>query len=700
MPTPTYTRLPEGDAAALARVEWLLTNGIGGFSMGSALSAMSRRYHGLLIASLRPPVQRIMALNSLAESVLIEPAAGDRERRAQLSKYCFRPGELHPRGDSPLVSFQKDASVRWEYQARDADGRAITIRKHLAMVRGANTIIIRYTILGDNQPVRLVIRPLVSLRDYHALILRDTSGDRFRVENLPDRFAVQSPSGTLHIAAAGAATQRDEQWWFNFQYDHERERGYDYLEDLFTPGQFAADLQASSAGATITLVASTDPITPAMLKTDPESIRKERIAGWDADVARLPAAAKAAPWASALIAAADDFVVKRLTPGAPPTSPLDRVSVVAGYPWFADWGRDSMISLPGLLLTTGRLAEALAVLRTFAGACKGGLVPNVFDDYTGEAHYNTADASLWFLHACCEYLRVGGDAASFKTDLLPACKDIIEHYISGADGGIRMDPVDGLIIAGNETTQLTWMDAKRDGVVFTPRFGKAVEINALWYHALRSLEAAAAKLDPALAKRCAEIAGLAGPSIASKFWNQAAGCLFDLLTQHGAEWHGQPEIRPNQLVAVSLRHSALDAPQKKSIVAVCKRLLVTPLGVRTLDPSDPRYRGRFRGRIFDRDAAYHNGTAWPWLLGPLAEAVLRAGNFSAAACIEAEALLAPSIAYLNGPCLGQLPEVLDGDDSPNEPQQPGGCPAQAWSVAEVLRTSTLCARARRGETNL
>jgi predicted glycogen debranching enzyme len=398
------------------------------------------------------------------------------------------------------------------------------------------------------------------------------------------------------------------------------------------------------------------------------------------------------PHVAALVAAADQFVVQRVRPGAMPGAPADRETIIAGYPWFADWGRDCMIALPGLLLTTGRFTEARKVLETFAGACKDGLIPNVFDDYTGQAHYNTVDAALWFIQACCRYFDATGDDEFFIQTLLPACKDIVAAYSSGTHYAIAADPLDGLISAGDPSTQLTWMDAKRDGVVFTPRHGKPVEINALWHSGLRQLAHYAQAFAPELARTCAGLAEKTARSFAQAFWNPHTGCLFDVITPHGPD----ASIRPNQLFAISLPHCPLPRDQQRSIVEVALRDLYTPHGVRTLAPSDPGYKPRFRGRMFDRDAAYHNGTAWPWLMGPLAEAICRADDFSPAALAKAQSVIGPLLGSLQDGCLGQLAEVYDAEHTDAAPQQPGGCPAQAWSVAEALRVVVIIARGQAG----
>jgi predicted glycogen debranching enzyme len=365
-----------------------------------------------------------------------------------------------------------------------------------------------------------------------------------------------------------------------------------------------------------------------------------------------------------LARSAADFVVARKTPDG-----KDGTTILAGYPWFADWGRDTMIAMPGLLLATGRFEQARQVLVVFADYVSQGMIPNRFDDYGGQPHYNTVDASLWFIHAVHEYLRLSGDRQSGEQKLLPACRQIIDGYRQGTRFGIHMDQADGLITQGDASTQLTWMDAKHDGVTFTPRQGKAVEINALWYHALRLMG------ETAMADR-------AGQSFRKAFWISPFRGLYDVA---GGD-RQDTALRPNQIFAASLPNSPLDAGQQRAVVEVVRRELLTPYGLRTLAASDPRYCPRFEGPARQRDAAYHNGTVWPWLIGPFLEAYLKANEHSAAARVQARQWLSPLLAHLDeGDCINQVCEVYDGD----APQRPGGCFAQAWSVAEVLRLAVM-----------
>jgi predicted glycogen debranching enzyme len=716
--------------------EWLLTNGLGGFAMGTVAGIPTRRYHGLLVASLRPPVNRIMALSHVAAAI-IQQADTPVAQTTELSTFRFHPDVLHPRGDRVLDAFwQDDRGVHWRYAVGTGVHRLnVTLTVHL--VRHQPTVILRYVIApmesgGKIAPkTRLSLRPLLALRDFHALQLRDLARGRFTVETPAtattpsDAHATplltvrtgqpgnpQAQATDLIIRSTGqvrAQFARDEQWWNNFLYSIEQSRGYDAIEDLYNPGEITAELPAGTQPVTIELQASLgqQPVADLDQLAQQQAQRLARI--FEATRTTLgPAYSRLGPHKDspylarigALVSAADAYVVHRVRPGAMPGAPADRESIIAGYPWFADWGRDTMIALPGLLLTTGRLSEARAVLLTFAGACKDGLIPNVFDDYSGAAHYNTVDASLWFLHAVCRWFRASGDDDTFTRELLPACREIVEKYRDGTVFDIRMDPADGLISCGDYSTQLTWMDAKRDGVVFTPRFGKPVEINALWHSALIELAQACTLRSAAFSATCQQLAQRAGPSLRDKFWNPQDQYLFDVLPASDGQGGGVPDasIRPNALFAVSLPHSPLTQAQQRAVANTARAALFTPHGSRTLAPSHPNYKPRFRGRMFDRDSAYHNGTAWPWLLGPMAEAHLRAEKFSPESLMHAQQLLDPIVSSLQDGCLGQLAEVYDGEDSPGDPQQPGGCPAQAWSVAETLRVYTLIARLQAGST--
>ncbi|MFN0131998.1 MAG: amylo-alpha-1,6-glucosidase [Phycisphaerales bacterium] len=662
--------------------EWLLTNGTGGYAMGTALGTPTRRYHALLVGAVEPPVRREVLLHSLVERVTLQP---DRAEPQSVDLACFKfreggdrhGGVIHPRGDQQLIRFEKDAHCRWTYRLPHGGELVKTLRLHRD--RAAATI--SYAITSPRALARIEIRPLVALRDSHSL-LGAWAAHEFRAE--PGRASVTISRGPrcLTLEASAGAFDLDANWWHGFEYDHERDRGYDCTESLFSPGAFILQSRPGET-CSISIIAWMDDQRPDLaVDSTIDAARIQTVID-----AATPASATPADRAALarLATASDDFIVQRgktQRGSATPASPSSGRSIIAGYPWFSDWGRDSMISLPGLLLATGRYAEAKSVLATFAAHRRRGLIPNLFNDRTGEAEYNTADASLWFIRAACEYLRASRDRAGFDADLAPACIDVIDAYAKGTDHGIGMDPLDALIAAGDESSQLTWMDAKRDGIVFTPRHGKAVEINALWHHALVTLAAAIARSDPRRAESMRALAARARVSFQALFWNEAAQSCFDVLSPIASgRWRPDARIRPNQVFAVSLPDSPLRPEQQRGVLRSIKAKLLTPVGLRTLDPADPGYKPRYRGTMMERDAAYHNGTVWPWLLGPYAEAVLRVGRFSPESRAEAQAMLMPLVGQMQGPSLGQLPEVYDAEP----PHAPGGCPAQAWSVAETLR---------------
>jgi predicted glycogen debranching enzyme len=385
-----------------------------------------------------------------------------------------------------------------------------------------------------------------------------------------------------------------------------------------------------------------------------------------------------------LAVAARQFMVARHGPQARAWT----ASVIAGYPWFGDWGRDTMISLPGLMLCTGRLDEAESTLACFAKHLKNGLVPNLFDDYGSAAHYNTVDASLWFVHAAHALHLARLPDTRLTREIVEACRTIIAAYRHGTDFDIRMDQADGLIVAGSPATQLTWMDAARDGVVFTPRFGKAVEINALWHNALLCMSELTE--DAGERNELIMLARRVAASFRSAFWWEQRQCLHDCLTPSSSgNFEPDGQMRPNQIFAVSLPFSALNEPQHQAVVKAVGERLLTPFGLRTLDRDDPNYKPRYEGTLFERDAAYHNGTVWPWLIGAYCDSLLRVERFSGDAKRRAHETIRPLIDEMRnaagGRCVGQIAEVYDGDP----PHRPSGCPAQAWSVAEVLRILTM-----------
>ena len=622
--------------------EWLLTNGLGGFAMGTACGAPTRRYHGMLIGAASPPIDRIVALHTTIDQVEL-PGSGVIPLSTMLFGEHAAP---HPCGWARLLSFTCDLrTARWRWDLPSG----ITLSKSLSLKHGFNACTIRWNIEGLPATATLRVQPLVLLRDFHTL--QHSPTDAITCKRSGRTLRVTRDDTVLVLRASSSEWSGDPTWWEGIEYPIERERGYDHQE---------------SSLAVATVEASLTPAQP----------RFEMTAEMDALVPPAPPKPTHAlrPINERLANAASQFVVAR----TPPQPTEARASIIAGYPWFADWGRDTMIALPGLLLTTGRLKEARTVLETFARSIRDGLVPNRFDDRDPNlAHYNTADGSLWFLHAVHAWVTAsGGASAPGASDLIGAAMQVIDAHLDGICPGVRVDE-DGLVDAGREGEALTWMDARIGGRAVTPRIGKPVELSALWHSGLRLI----AKLVQDRDRR--RLSAEADRTAASfrKFWNDELGCCFDVLTHRNGVWQGDPSIRPNQILAVSLPHSPLRIESQRSVVQVVRQHLLTPYGLRTLSPEDDRYCGRFEGDMTARDTAYHNGTVWPWLVGPWCDALRRTANQPEDANQEIAAATEQLLDSLDHGCVGQIAEVYDGD----APHGPHGCPAQAWSVAELLR---------------
>jgi predicted glycogen debranching enzyme len=635
---PLYSVETYGELQPHLAEEWMLSNGLGGFACGTIVGCNTRRYHGLLCAALLPPVGRVMLLNRIGEILRVTGKPNLLEFSINQFSNTF-----HPRGEQYLRRFDLgDATARWEYNVE-----GIRIVKELQMPWQKNCAGIRYTIDSGGQSVELSLLPFARLMDFHAL-RRGKSA--FAEDHGARSCWMQSDAGQISVEADGGAFEVGPDWWMGHTYSLETERGLDDTEDLYTPGRFVF---STSKPASITLWAS--------------AVRGERF-DWDQeisrrrtaiDVSRQKAPEKPSQAFARLSHAADDFVVVRKSPDG-----KDGSSIIAGYPWFSDWGRDTMISLPGLLLATGRFDQARQVLSVFAQYVSEGMIPNRFDDYTNEPSYNTVDASLWFIHAAFEYARISGDTDTLEKILRPACRQIIAGYTRGTRYNIKVDPKDGLVSQGDPSTQLTWMDAKCDGVCFTPRQGKPVEINALWYHALKLMG------DNDQARRV-------GENFVKAFWISPFRGMADVVD--GAR--KDASIRPNQIFAVSLANSALSLDQQQAVVETVRRELLTPVGLRTLARGDEKYHGSYRGSPSQRDAAYHNGTVWPWPMGAFLEAYLKVNHRSRESVEQARRWLLPVVETMQHACIGQISEIFEGD----EPHRPVGCFAQAWSVAEALR---------------
>lgn len=638
--------------------EWLLTSGHGGFAMGTPEGIARRKYHAMLIGTTNPPVDRVAVLHWVDVGI----------RRSDSSiAWC---------GPEQLRSFERTAdSVAWGYSP---DGTKLVVRLRLARHQSAARVEIHCT-----QQATMVLRPWLTLRDFHD-VLPDAEAAEFSVQARDGAVLVtrgDELAGWLTVDSA--QFESDRSFSETKHYDLETARSLPDAERWFSPGRFIAE---SDPDGRVLLHAGLGlhAEVPGESSWSGESNRVEQIVR---DALRLNPALEGH---EAMVAAADQFVVVRTVDGA------CLASIIAGYPWFADWGRDTMIALPGLLLATARFEEALGCLEAFARHESEGMIPNRFDDYGGPPHYNTVDASLWFIHACHAWARATGDARRVHDALLPACRAIVHHYQSGTRYGIRADPADHLIMAGDETTQLTWMDAKRDGVVFTPRHGKAVEINALWHHALLCVADLTEDADESAKMR--ELASKVRASFQAAFWDEAQQRLRDCLQLDGrGRWRDTEELRPNQIFAASLEFGPVSEDQRRGIVASVREHLLTPVGLRTLAPSDPKYCPHFVGDMMARDYAYHNGTVWPWLIGGYAEAVLRAGRFDETSRQEALASITPLIASIDAGSLGSIAEIYDAEpETHGGKRRHEGCLAQAWSVAEPLRILAMIHLVRTG----
>jgi predicted glycogen debranching enzyme len=650
--------------AAEPRQEWLVANGLGGYASGTLHGVPTRRYHGLLIASLANPAGRVMMLSSLPAQLRLRDGT-----RADI-------GWVHPRYAAEhkleLVDFQLELGLPiWRYQ-----GLGVTLERRVIVSHGTNTTMIVYQLL-DGGPVRIEMRPGVQFRG-HDEPVSTAVPEHYPLTAYGSRIEVIAPtplpSLRLHLAGDKTSFVLEPLPLPDLMYSTEESRGYEARGHLFSPGRFRADIEPQGK---VAMFASTEPWETILTMTCDETCaaereRRRRLLDAAVEPARSGPAAE-------LVLAADQFVIqpagRREDHIRARASGDEAWTVIAGYHWFTDWGRDTMISLEGLTLLTGRIHEAGSILRMFAHHIRDGLVPNMFPEGANEGLYHTADATLWFFHALDRYLRASGDRRTL-IKLLPILRDIVDHHMHGTRFGIGVDPDDGLIRQGAPGYQLTWMDAKAGDWVVTPRRGKAVEINALWYNALRLMADWLARTnDTEGAKHLTDAADRAQASFNRRFWNDATGYLFDVVDgEHGND----PACRPNQLFAISLPNPVLEQRRWRDVLDVCERELVTPLGLRSLAPSSPDYKPTYRGDLLARDAAYHQGTVWSWLIGPYIDALSRVRPDDVRA---AQGALEGLIGHLGDACVGNISEVFDAQ----APYTPGGCIAQAWGVAELLR---------------
>ena len=650
-----------GDLPAAEKREWIVTNGIGGFASGTVAGMPTRRYHGLLVAALKPPLGRTLLVSHLKE---IAESDG---RNYDLSACRWADGTVAPRGYRHIESFHLEGTTPvWMFACGDA-----LIKKRIWMEQGANTTYVTYQLVRGCLPVQVEIEVLVNYRDYHAST--HAGGWVMNVDKVEDGVRIIAFEGAtpFYVLSSAANAEPVHNWYRNFDLAAERYRGLDDREDHLHAATFRASLWT---GQTLTIVASTEALPNLNGETTHRSLKAHQISLLDDfERANQAIAGEVPAWIRQLVLTADQFLASR-----PVSDDPNGKTVIAGYHWFGDWGRDTMVALPGLTLTTGRPKIAARILRTFARFVDGGMLPNVFPDAGQVPEYNTVDAALWYFEAVRQYVTATNDRDLLR-ELYPVLEGMIDSQINGTRYHIHADPQDGLLFAGEPGVQLTWMDAKVGDWVVTPRIGKPVEINALWLNALSTMAVFARSLGRPT-DRYDSLVEHTRKGFA-RFWNEATQCCFDVLDgPHGND----ASIRPNQIFAVSLPESGLSCEQQEAVVDCCARHLLTSHGLRSLSPDDPQYRGQYGGSPVERDGAYHQGTVWAWLLGPFALAHLRVYKDPA----QAAGFLEPMAKHMKVHGLGTISEIFDGDP----PFTPRGCIAQAWSVAETLRAWAVVAR--------
>ncbi len=639
------------DYAKASKLEWIETNGLGGFASETVLGSHNWRYHGLLFASFKPPTHRALLLSRIEESIIIN------DERFELSTNQY-DGTVHPEGYTYLTSFTLDPFPIWEYTI----GK-IKLKKTIFMTHGKNEVSVMFELISApaKTSIQLHLKPIVAFRDLHKTTQEN---QLFNAEILekPECLVIRPYeefppmslfSNSINFSIDGRS------WYKRFYYEREVERGHDAFEDLFAIGDLTFDLAKTKPAF---LTANTEiggKMTLTQVKTamkKEKSRRDKLVKKTDSELIKV------------LKRAADQFIVQR----------DGKATIIAGYPWFADWGRDSFISLPGLLLTTERYDEAREVILNFLERMQQGIIPNTFPEKNEAPLYNTVDASLWLIHAVDQLILKTKDT-KFLMKVFPMLRQIIDSYEKGTFNGIQMDPNDFLITQGADGLALTWMDAVVDGHVVTPRRGKAVEINALWYRALRSMHRMAKRIG---AREVSEIyEGLADnvrESFTKTFWNEEQQCLFDCVDPSGGKI---AEIRPNQIFAVKLSDDLLMPEHRFAVVNTVREKLLTPVGLRSLSSDHPDYRKNYQGNLFERDSAYHQGTVWGFLMEPYVGALFHAFGDSFKTKKEARMLLKNMEPHLLDACIGQGSEIFDAE----APFAPRGCPAQAWTIAAMLQ---------------
>jgi len=629
--------------------EWLLTNGIGGFASSTIIGANTRRYHGLLVASLKPPVNRHLILSKIDESVTVGDQSYD--------LFSYEVPGFVMKGYHHMEGFEREPLPKYTYRVGE-----VYIEKTVSMIYGENTVAIVYCVRSGQEDVNLRLTPLVNFRDYHYSSKKEYLNFEKTVVG-EDLINLKPQYYDLDISlfcSEGGFKSIDYSWFYNMDYAIERERGLGSTEDHYIPGYFDINIKPNQEKY-ITVIATVE--KEIKLKNGQKIIANE--------INRLDSLVKKAGYddefSKTLVKSADNFIVHRQS--------TNSKTIIAGYPWFTDWGRDTMIAFSGITLATKRFDDAKDILYTFSKYVKDGLIPNMFPDAGNEPPYNSVDAPMWYFEAVNKYIKYTNDYSFVKDNIYDGLKQIITCFEKGTRFDIKMDE-DFLITAGNEHTQLTWMDAKVGDWVVTPRHGKAVEINALWYNALRIM-AVLSKYYGENDKHYIDLAKKVKKSFETNFWNDSKKCLYDCLTSN----YKDDKVRPNQIIAISVSYPVIEGEMAKKVVNKVHNELYTANGLRSLSPKCKEYVGIYVGDQYRRDGAYHQGTVWTWPLGHFITAYLRSNKYSSFAKETAMKFIEYIKDHLEDACIGSISEIFDGD----EPLIPRGCFAQAWSVSEILR---------------
>lgn len=638
------------DFASASKLEWLETNGLGGWSGSTVIGCNTRRYHGLLVAATVPPAERMVLVSKMEETII----AGD--GRYELSSNLYQGETIHPKGYQYLESFTRELFPEWIYEAG-----GVRLRKTLGMVHGENSTLVKYEVLDAPGPFTLELRPFLAVRGYHELMhANDAVKKEASCEKNILKIKVYDNTPDIFIHAPRGHYQHQPGWYLHYHYAVEKYRGLDYEEDLFTPGFFAFQLKK---GDTLGIMLSTE---------NPES--KDAVRLFKAEEKRKKKLLKDQPeheLLQQLILAADQFIVRRDT--TLPEGSGEAATIIAGYHWFTDWGRDTMIALPGLTLSTGRFADAKKILAAFAQSVTMGMLPNRFQEKE-PPEYNNVDGTLWYFIAVYKYLQASNDKKFVLNEILPVLKDIIDWHFKGTRYNIHVAG-DGLLFAGEPGQQLTWMDARIGTWVVTPRMGKPVEIQALWYNSLKIFAELLRLNNQASDAELVELsAAKAKESFDKLFWYEEGNYLYDVIDENG---YPDPSLRPNQLFAISLPFALLEGDKAASVLNMVEEKLYTAVGLRSLPAADSHYIPHYGGDQWHRDSAYHEGTVWSWLLGAYVDAVMKVKGERS----NLKSVIRDFAYHMAEGCIGQVSEIFDAD----APHHPRGCVAQAWGVGEILR---------------